>query len=1312
MIDNLHVYRISLLCALMALCLGLFAGHGLAAADEGNLVVNPGFEQPAAANSFLGWVFVNHNQDFIRGEIQAQEYQNGLHAAMAVVPETPKVYACWGQHVKAPDDTKLPNTFSIWYRSPDAPCHVVMTFTAVVDGKSVNKGVKGLTLPISRGWRQFSETIETPAGTRDILLELRVSAKGTYHFDDVVLNRTEAVVAGLPCRLLFVGMERNQLSALWQETLGQAGFVRLSYEKWDNLTPALLKQCRAVILISTPRRQLVTPKDEAITEMLLDYLKAGGGLMITQQFGQMHSEMTLPMYLLERLGGKILLETLVVPKEANRPFGHLKEAFAYTDKVRGPWADGVTGVWYPTSNPLGVWASELPFLPNAEWQVALSGGQQTKTELYLTGLDEIDRGARAQGFAEDVPLAGYRDFAKGRAAYMGFHAQTVFTRGTSEDDAKSFAAYMRDGTDGKPSGMLRFYANAIRWLGANADPVAAVDLKLREVATSKLTTAWKMHRGIIGPRTRYSSGQNTPDEYVAKAKAAGLDYLVFLEDFVALQPGAFEKLKADCRRLTGEGFLAVPGITFQNDQGNHEFIFSDTLLLPSKKLLEPTGKRVLTYTPSAPWGKNGNNVDIHWWYTLLGFESTSGYYNFRQNPYPFYDGRDINAIAIVLQEGGKTLERLPEAHGYQARSGQFTWPVALTLMRNAAELDGVKNGSVYVNVIGAEGLAQVSPMLTTITSRTNHLYPGMTSFGAMYLTNGPDIQLTMPRGDTDAGGNPYNPNLQEWSLKMNVTSAAGIREVKLYDGETVLRRFLPNGAKEFSFATSIAKERQRAVWVQATDMQGKEAIGRDIPSNSWLLRENQCSDRNNQLLDSRQLRPDGTPFFVGYGGDTVMPDKGPWNGRFRPVGCFVFDKKLGVGAFPYDGSPENHPQASFAPYLVYDGKVPSSKGWSYAVVADKEGGPHVKPQRVVACSDVLVGERVLDGVFPVDAYPVIHVWHTLYPVQPSTYLKTTGRAYLYRIKPDGISAYLWDQEFTILQDIPVKMDVPFMVGIGTFSAVTATERITSHQGTVTEQGPLKGYGMKALPFDAGDYLGLTKSPFGSMVAYSLTDGLTLWGDGVNYRVGIKPTGTVLKAGTKLRAKILLVGMHRGVTDPAALAAKVRADYGLAGKASYAVEVKQGAVTDQQYILRAAANKEGLFQSTIRGLAALDGNLGGLVSSLHDSWTAVFQQQDGQKVKTRLIPVEGGIGYLLWQAEDDGKLTTIGHPLIASDPKVTLNLTRSTDWKTWHLEIHNPSDKQLQVTVRANPAFAGFQFNEALTLAPGSSVIRNLGPVKE
>ena len=1101
--------------------------------------------------------------------------------------------------------------------------------------------------------------------------------------------------------ILFVGITGKQLPALWKVPLAQAGFPGQNYVEWENLTPSLLKQNQVVVLVSPSRRSSISQQDKAIADMLVDYVNVGGGLMITQAFDQMQASMTIPMYLMERLESRILLEKVVVPQRAIKKVGIWdSDIFAFSSLIGQPWTNGIKGIWYPAIDNMGCLTGVLPFLPTASWQVTLTAMPEVKTEIYLCGLDSIDRSAREKGFATAVPLAGCRSLGEGRVAYIGCYAPIIFNRNIkTDDDAKTYASYMQDGIDGKPSDLLRFYANAFIWLGANSGATANADLKLAFVPQTSHTTFWKIHKGIIGPRTKYSTGCSSPDEYVVKAKDAGLDFVVFLEDFAELKPGAFEQLKEDCRRLTTNGFVALPGITFQNNHGNHEFVFSDSLSLLSQNYLTDDGKRIKAMSEDG-------TIDLRWWYSILSFENASGWYNFKDNPYPFYDSRTVCMIGIVLQEDGKTLERIPEAHGYQARSGQGTWPVAINLMRSASEIDQIKDGTSYVNAVGAEGSKHLFALLSTGLSRSAHLFPGSTSFGNTYLSNGPDISLTMPRGDTDPDGNPYNPNLQNWPLKLKITSNNGLREIMLNDGNTTIRRFLPGGAKEFNFSTSIPNERQHGIWVQAIDMKGKEAIGRDISCNSWLLRENQCLDRMNQLLDSRQKRSDGTPFFVGYGGDTTMPDKGPWNGRIRPVGCFVFDQKLGTSA-SYDGSPENNPTAVMNPYLVVDGAMPPVMGWSRAIVAGREGAPHVRPERVVASSDVLIGDRVLDGVFPVDAKPVIHVWHSLYPVKPSQYLKTTARTYFFRVKPDGISAYLYCQDFTILQDIPLKETAPFVVGVGAINARSAKKILIVNDNQAVEQGPIQAHPLKTYSFNTGDYICFLNSPFGSLAAYSLTDGLVLEGDGVNFNIGVKGKGNLLNAQSSLQAKVLLIGMNRMVADPAAMAAKIRTDYGLVGKPEYEVNAIKGKVLSQQYILEAVADQDGVFQSRINHLAAMDGNLGCMVRGLHDNWSAVFQQINGNSVKTRLIPVEKGIGYALLQAEDEGRQLAIGHPFTVNVPEIVLTLTRIFNKKNWRLEIHNPTEKELNIIVCSNPAFTGLKFKENLKIAPGSSTIRTI-----
>jgi hypothetical protein len=267
-------------------------------------------------------------------------------------------------------------------------------------------------------------------------------------------------------------------------------------------------------------------------------------------------------------------------------------------------------------------------------------------------------------------------------------------------------------------------------------------------------------------------------------------------------------------------------------------------------------------------------------------------------------------------------------------------------------------------------------------------------------------------------------------------------------------------------------------------------------------------------------------------------------------------------------------------------------------------------------------------------------------------------------------------------------------------------------GQVVDSGPVQGKPLQTWAFNRGDYVGLLQSPFGSLAVYSMTDGLVLSGDGVNYGVGFKPEiPGVFKKGDHLRAMLMLVGMHRLVPDPAALAAQVAKDYALAGPPAWKITPQQGTQGVPDYPVQLAAGPNDCFFGGVTGVATLPGNLGVEVSGLHDNWTAFFQSRSAAGSPTRIISVEQGTGYAVVRAEDEGNTLFIGHPLIADNPALTLTVARSTDWKKWVAEIHNATDKAITATVHSNPFYQGFVYSEKLTVAPGSSVRRELGPAQ-
>ena len=184
-----------------------------------------------------------------------------------------------------------------------------------------------------------------------------------------------------------------------------------------------------------------------------------------------------------------------------------------------------------------------------------------------------------------------------------------------------------------------------------------------------------------------------------------------------------------------------------------------------------------------------------------------------------------------------------------------------------------------------------------------------------------------------------------------------------------------------------------------------------------------------------------------------------------------------------------------------------------------------------------------------------------------------------------------------------------------------------------------------------------------------------------------------------------------VENPALLAETIRADYGVTGAPGYQVEVRQGKVVGQEYRLELEPSIYDCFLGTVKGLDKLPGNLGCALLGMNDRWTVFFQQQDA-KTKTRILPVEEKSAYCVMTAADEGKLIFIGHPVVADNPELVLNVALSKDWKSWLLEIHNPTDTEITTNVKSLPLVAGLKFTETIKLAPGTSQFRTLGPIND
>ncbi len=184
--------HLSLYGTLLALCLCASLAF---AAD--NLVVNPGFEQPAVSRPLQGWTFVGNGQissgahskprigiaGCSRPPLSCRQRSGRMSAGPSMCMSRMTA------HCRIPSPSR--------YRAPEQDCQVALAYSALEEGKLLAKAHIAFMLPASRDWRQFTADLQPPAGTRDILLELRADKVGTYLFDDVSLERNALPANGI-----------------------------------------------------------------------------------------------------------------------------------------------------------------------------------------------------------------------------------------------------------------------------------------------------------------------------------------------------------------------------------------------------------------------------------------------------------------------------------------------------------------------------------------------------------------------------------------------------------------------------------------------------------------------------------------------------------------------------------------------------------------------------------------------------------------------------------------------------------------------------------------------------------------------------------------------------------------------------------------------------------------------------------------------------------------------------------------------------------------------------------------------------------
>lgn len=1066
------------------------------------------------------------------------------------------------------------------------------------------------------------------------------------------------------------------------------------------------------------------PKTRQTLDVLNRYLAEGGGVLLFGQFGQQATDKPPQDAFLIPHGLTPLFDEVPHDPATSVRATSWKLDFAYTDAIApSPVTEGVKGLWYPVpESRVGGQNHTVPFTTTDAWQVLVRG---SKTSLTRKGKLQEDRPTGPGTYNTAVPLVAARSVGKGRLVYLGVTHEYV-TGYVATTTLES--VFLDRGNRGAASDGCRLFENALRWLaepslaagnlgGAKTDPGMLRDPHKtvfgRPFDWSKdpaFPAVEPALPGAVGARTRYSTGKATAQEWAAAAKAKGLAWIVFLEEFAALSAEEFEALKKDCVRLSSAEFSAVPGFTIDDEVGNHYFYFGPTLAYPPAQFLSADGKVFRSHDPGLdakqpyiPGQLSMTTLDYA--YSLSGFKQTCGNCLFGQDAAPFADFfSNYDAMGVVTARGGAVVEDATADYLALCDSGQAPLPLAIDLMDDPAQL-GASGWRTVLRLPQAGG-GLIGGRVEAATKVRDyfamwHQYPDNPT--KIYVTAGPDIESWTYVGPRDYEGNTPGDFVWQnyrWRLRGKVRAEGGLREVVVYDGPTLFRRFLPGGKAEFEFTLDLVHDRQHNLLLVVTDAAGRRAVSREHWDRNHRLEEFMCGDRNNQLSYGYLTRSDGTGILLGGNQMLATTNKRLSHG-VAPAGTFRNDGLLGAPAF--DGATGGDPQ-------VWENVRPISPE-----------GPAPEPTvneafRLLHTRDVHIGEGRREHLFA-DNVQIHNVWHTLWRTQPAPAYTVARRNTFFQINPERpLAVFLWEIEIGLRRDLPNQGFEIARLG----SAEDRVWAVRSSDGRALggawETTRLSDPRTLAVPFGRGAYVAYLDSPLGGCAVFSLTDGLEV-------RLGLpqRSSAEILlpaaaaprKKGDKAWARLLLVGIPRITKYTRHLATasnetveRFRRDFALDdGDGGYTVAPQAGTVANRQYVLRIDAGKDACFSGRLTG--DLVSSLPVAVAGLRDHWTCYLYDRALKKAR----PV-GALDGTAWATLDlVGKQDVfIGHPVVAGDERLAIQLTQTGD-DAWRLEVHNPTDAAVTTTVSKNPHFDPLKdkafASEKMMVPAGSSIFRDL-----
>ncbi|HRT95584.1 MAG TPA: hypothetical protein P5532_14240 [Planctomycetota bacterium] len=1024
-----------------------------------------------------------------------------------------------------------------------------------------------------------------------------------------------------------------------------------------------------------------------------DFLAKGGGLFLCNPEAWSESKnFTATLEWLAQLGARERWEIFQESDPKNLATDIMGCRLFWTSDVAPPFNDGVKGVLTLTAASTTGWEPPMSFDLSPDWRVVVRAAASTKSVPAERHDDYLRPWIPKAGIASAPPLMATREVGKGRLAVMAIRYYWLFTPPTNRPTAE---AMLTAGAGGKPSDWLRIFANAFRWLAEPSLKAGLGGATTPETVLNQPVKPWEIPKeydwtkqgpltdnpqypGLIGARTALSSGTGTVADYVAAAKAAGLSFIVFLEDTLKSDQAKWDKLVAECAAASDKTFAAIPGLTYEDAQGDHLYAFADEVKFPKPSMVLADGR--LATNRSNRTAAYFDYVNEYMQQHIL-----SGFWRHKDNWLHPADYKLYNSFPIVSFEDGKPVDEAFDTYRYFMGLGACQAPLAFEIITSPAQVaKRAKDGWRVVSFRPPERLR----------TKWHEQAWSFSGNAGQYITNGPKILAWRgPNRLTSTNGLWWRPDLWEFRVGFRVASDDGLKSVILHDGDRgVLRRWLPKGAKSFETEITFSNCQQLGLYLEVEDTKGRKAIGDQFWNRNLLCEEFFCSDRCNFLGNCRlRTRQGGQTWTqVSFQGNMgITPSKGLLRLVAQPAVCLTMNSPT----LPIDGQPLGFPTVA----LDFSFHPPGELRYLFAY-------PHtylISPEVAVGQTDYLYAfdpaeekaeKTPLGHPYEQPQHGWGNSWGGWHRLVPTKLLSGWSRTY----------ACNW---------IPGE----FRIGTHVTNVVMKEAAALGKDGLQVMNANMPGWVLRegdkviATPdspdcqgeFKQGTFATLEEKG-GSALLIALDNELQYrYRKGGHISLHFAPKGGQLAKGDHVAYAIGFAGAASGTKTERMLDFARKFGIVERGKTGYQSTITRGKQLDN--LLLWLLDGEGVGVEAKMPKAEMPGFLPAAVANLNDRWSVWLLDRKRTWPNVRALPIRDGTASAQLDLNEGDMDIFIGHPVTCDKRDAKIQVA----WHepgVWFVEAHNPTDEAVKAELRSSPGWTPFAFRETVELAPGTSRI--------